>query len=304
MKLHIKICLLIVGLLGSSIALAQMPQRTAKHVNFIDRKSGRVITGTDTGRFQSFENNAVIVEDGTDDTIICRFRSPSGNCYRLSVNDGGGHVPVVLIDRDTFDNAADAFRARDNWGICEIIDNPWSAWSIRGSMPTAPGTHNYTEERFCSAGGVGEACADTCPVPIEARVGTVTNPAASIPIVYVPPPIVDPYVPPTVDPYVPPVYVPPTVDPYVPPVYVSPTVEPYVPPVVIVTHGDPFEPEVTVPTAPVIPPMFVSNLHCHSVFGTPTPGGGPVFGSGTFFSLDCHDGHANDAGDMVIVGGW
>ncbi|MBL4571574.1 MAG: hypothetical protein JKY40_10575 [Gammaproteobacteria bacterium] len=175
MKHFTSFSLLVVAILASSIALGQMPQRAAKNVNFTDRNTGQAIVGSDIGRFQSFEENVIIVEDGTDDSIVCRYKSVAGNCYRLSVNDGGGHVPVALIDRDTFDNAAAVFRARPNWNICEVINNPWTGWVAQGSIPSGYGVQYYNEVNYCSTGGVAEACANTCPVPSQTRLASVNN---------------------------------------------------------------------------------------------------------------------------------
>lgn len=117
----------------------------------------------------------MIVPDGTDDSIVCRYRSPAGNCYWLSINDGKGHVPVALIDRSSFDNWKEHLEARTNWGICEIIDNPWGPWELQGSIPTEVGTHTYTEVRTCSTGGNANACPDTCIEATQERQQTITN---------------------------------------------------------------------------------------------------------------------------------
>ncbi len=163
-------------ILAVNITTAQMPELTEKAIDMIDRHTGEAISGTDTGRFQSFEDNVMLVPGGTSDSVVCRFRSANDNCYRLSLHDGtgmGSAVPVVLIDRATFDNISEAFREREHWGICEIIEDPWTPWTVVGSVPTAPGTHNYTEERYCSTGGVAEAC--PCDESRETRTQQITN---------------------------------------------------------------------------------------------------------------------------------
>jgi hypothetical protein len=156
-------------------AFSQMPERTSLDVSYSDRHTGETVTGTDVGRFQDGEPNVIIVPDGTDDSIVCRYRSAAGNCYRLSIDDGKGHVPVVLMDRASFDNWGDAFRSRAGWGICEVIENPWSEWAAVGAIPTDPGDQTYLETRTCSTGGNAAACADTCPTGSETRTVTVYN---------------------------------------------------------------------------------------------------------------------------------
>ena len=157
------------------IAMADMPERSPLTVNYNDREGGGLISGTDIGRFQDGEPNVIIVPDGTDDSVVCRYRSASGNCYRLSVTDGQGHVPVPLIDRETFDNWSAAFRTRENWSICEIIEEPWGPWELVGEIPTEPGWHTLTEERQCSTGEVAEACPDTCPEATQSRTTDIYN---------------------------------------------------------------------------------------------------------------------------------
>lgn len=162
----------------TSLSVAQMPDRTSLSVNYTDRNTGATISGTDVGRFQNGEPNVVIVPDGTDDTIVCRYRSIFGNCYRLSINDGKGHVPVVLVDRSSFDNWGEALESRANWGRCEIIDDPWGPWEVVGSIPTDPGTHTYTEQRACSTANALNACPDTCLEQTQTRTAVVENPVA------------------------------------------------------------------------------------------------------------------------------
>ena len=180
------LCLLLTAWM--SVAVAQMPERSPLSVNYTDRESGATISGTDIGRFQEGEPNVIIVPDGTDDSVVCRFRSAAGNCYRLSINDGRGHVPVVLIDRASFDNWGVALRGREGWGICEIIENPWGPWEVVGSIPTDPGTHTYTEQRTCSTGGLAEACSNTCPEATQTRSEVVTNPDLCIDVTWGPNP--------------------------------------------------------------------------------------------------------------------
>lgn len=170
-------------------AYAQMPDRTSIDVSYSDRHTGEAVAGTDVGRFQDGEPNVIIVPDGTDDSIVCRYRSAAGNCYRLSIDDGRGHVPVVLVDRASFDNWGEAFRSRPGWGICEIIEDPWSAWAPVGALPTEPGEQSYLETRTCSTGGNAAACADTCPTGSETRTVTVYNePPACTDTSWSPPP--------------------------------------------------------------------------------------------------------------------
>ncbi|MDP2129219.1 MAG: hypothetical protein Q8K97_17795 [Pseudohongiella sp.] len=172
-----------------SVATAQMPERVEKTINMVDRITGSVISGVDIGRFQAGEDNVVIVPDAAmKDTVVCRFRSAAGNCYRLSVNDGQGSVPVPLIDSGAFSNFLAAFRARPNWEACEIIDSPWGEWEVVGEIPTAEGTHTYTERRLCSTGGIAEACPDTCLEASQDRTLTITNEVECVDTSWVPVP--------------------------------------------------------------------------------------------------------------------
>jgi len=182
-----RILLLVLAVGWTSWAHAQMPPRSSLTVDYQDRKTGQQVVGTDTGRFQEGEPNVIIVPDGTDDSVVCRFRSEAGNCYRLGVSDGKGHVPVTVIDKPGFDMWRGEFQNREGWSICEIIENPWSEWQVHGEIPTAEGTHTYTERRYCSTGGNANACADTCAAEYEERFQTVTNEPSCIDTSWAPP---------------------------------------------------------------------------------------------------------------------
>ena len=146
-----------------------MPERQAKI------RSGQ--TEADTGRYQrNGEENVVMVPDGTDDTTICSYKSPAGNCYRFSVNDGLPGAPVVVLtNRDTFDNFLDYYEGKENMDWCEVVANPWSGWTRQGSVPTACGIQSFNEVRTCSTGSATRACSDTCPVSSETRSVQVNN---------------------------------------------------------------------------------------------------------------------------------
>ena len=147
----------LISLLVASLVYAAEP--------ITSRSDGTVARYLDTNQ------TVVRVVDGSDETIICNPELLSAaenaglatgdNCLRFSLNDGGGDIPVNVGSGAGFTSFLVGFERNPDADYCEVVRNPWTAWTSDGSIPSECGVHTYDLVRVCSEASY--ACADTCP---------------------------------------------------------------------------------------------------------------------------------------------
>lgn len=117
-------------------------------------------------------NTPILEMHPTNTTKVCKFRSDDGYCWQLS-NNNSYHMPIPWTSADAFSTLLMRMDRTGEGSYCKIVDNPWSAWTVDGSIPTACGDHTYTESRTCSA--PDGACPGTCSSSRETRTHSVSN---------------------------------------------------------------------------------------------------------------------------------
>ena len=160
--------LLIAGLAGPlwGQAWGQTIANTAKSVNAMG----------DEGYWKAGQPDLMILWPQDDQNIVRRYRSQSGNPYRLWVSpDRGSGFPVVLKTRQAFDNFLLHIDRNPDKDWCEIVENPWSAWVDASAPPTGCGALRHTQRRVCSTGAALRPCPNTCPTAEQTRVVTRTK---------------------------------------------------------------------------------------------------------------------------------
>lgn len=107
-------------------------------------------------------------------TRVCRYRSPGGYCWLLSLQVPGGlDQPVPLKREPEFNKWKAEADTKPGWDYCADVPVSYNPWTVVGSAPTACGTHNVTEEATCVTPTEPNACPQSCTT--QTRNTTIDN---------------------------------------------------------------------------------------------------------------------------------